>query len=150
MRIIAIVPGKITGWAVWEQDLPIEHGSMGPKEHHGELWRLIVGEWQQSDTIICQSYRIVPPEFISTEYIGIVKGAADVFNMRLVIQGDHVLNSISNQKLRKWGAKHASWYLEKEQIAAEGHILFHLLHNVYVPEALRQRTIRSLRPVVEN
>jgi hypothetical protein len=150
LRIIAIAPGRTTGWAVWEEGLPIDHGSMGPKEHHGELWKLLVGEWQSADTIICQSHTVAAPLTITTEYIGVVKSAADVFNTRLVMQGDHVLNSISNQKLRKWGAKHTSWYLEKEQIAAEGHILFHLLHNVYVPEALRQRTIRSLRPVVEN
>jgi hypothetical protein len=150
LRIISIVPGKITGWAAWEEGLPIDHGSMGPKEHHGELWRLLVGEWQQADTVICQSYTRSLRDTVSIEYTGTIKSAADVFNMRLVMQGDHVLNSISNHKLRRWGAQHTSWYVDRYQVAAEGHILFHLLHNVYVPEALRQRTILTLRPVAEN
>jgi hypothetical protein len=145
MRIMAVTPNKITGWAVWENRI-IEHGYLGPKEHHGELWNLLIGEWQKADTVIYEPWSLQELMPVTIEYVGVIKAAAEAFSMRLVAQNARAREWATSTKLRRWGAKHTDWFNDRFQIDAERHILFHLCHNVFVPDEVRNKAIHSLRP----
>jgi hypothetical protein len=90
MKILAIDPGGTTGWATYDsnpyKNRPTwDHGELGPKEHHLDLWYLMDEarpEWLEPDRreplyIIGESFQyrngLDKAELISCEYIGIIK-----------------------------------------------------------------------------
>jgi hypothetical protein len=92
MRAIILDPGGTTGWLYW-CDNHIEHGVLGPREHHRELWHFLSATAGGSSVrIICERFENRNEPFamlMSNEYIGVVKcwHQAHYLNSTLVIQG---------------------------------------------------------------
>jgi hypothetical protein len=149
VRLIAVSPGTVTGYVIWAGYIR-DRSQLGPDEHHGELWNTLVGEWQKSDVIV---FGNVDPSAgpvereLQTEYKGVAKAVADAFSIRICIQSTIALDWASNTKLRRWGARHESWPVEKRIVDAEKHALYYLVHNAYVSTEVRQETNERIRPV---
>ncbi|MGA2412714.1 MAG: hypothetical protein ABSG46_20315 [Candidatus Binataceae bacterium] len=143
MKLLAIVPGPVTGWATFNDDHFGASGEYGPREHHGDTFTAIT--IYDPDVVICESYG-VENSWVKLEYIGVVKAAAMLAAKRLVLQGLVTQEWATDIKLKRTGVTHTNWYLVRQQVAAQRHILYYLAHNTFVEDSIRRAVLRSIKP----
>jgi len=123
MRLVALDPGGVTGWASKREDEQWLFQQIGPEEHHDLLYRMLTSHLPT--VVVCEHFEWRPNrhqnaeygdryvELISREYEGVVKLWGSIFNMPVVIQtAGHAKGFVKDENIKKlglWqpGQKHA-------------------------------------------
>lgn len=138
MSILALDPGGTTGWFWWDRGA-IRIGQINKDPHHMELYGILTQflghNKAQAETaeplVICERFEFRKSDqhrdkinYISAEYVGIVKLFAQQYNMPLVMQsaaqakgffGDDAVMKLAglwkpNQKHAMDAARHFAYY----------------------------------------
>lgn len=134
--IVALDPGGTTGWAAltYDKDIELEggfdtarskegytweYGHIGPHEHHTELWNFLNEYYDDSLTVVCESFEFRQGKqrtginLMSKEYIGVTKLFGDRHGIPVVFQtAAHGKGFVTDEKIKcldLWvpGKKHA-------------------------------------------
>lgn len=154
MRIISLDPGGTTGIAIYDdkafdsEDLWRRY-SLGPKEHHAELWHELLTEGP-FNAVVYENFLYqrrdvdagVSLELISREYIGIIKLAHQRHpgeTSKLVVQSPSIGKDTpgtfwNDKKLRQLGL----WVSSEHERDATRHLLY------YVSQTLKDRRFINL------
>lgn len=162
MKIIAIDPGGVTGWAsftipmsaagqvVWDPDYRkhfSNYGQLGPGDHHFGLYAML--NKHKPDVIVCERFENRNNEFaetISLEYIGVVKAYSQATTTTLVMQGaSEALRFVDYSKLDKYGIALKPYKPWKDANAARKHLLFYLLFGT-VYKDISNRLLQVMKP----
>jgi hypothetical protein len=160
MRIIAIDPGGVTGYSIFQLDFdsagePLwkdrfrQHWSDAGQlagEHYSNLRYLL--ETQKADKILYERFEHRNNDFafmMSLEYIGIIKEFAQTSKTKLYEQGaSQALKWCDNEKMSKLGLLVSPYIPNKDMMAARKHLLFYLIHGLG-NEEVRLHILRQLK-----
>jgi hypothetical protein len=165
-RIIALDPGGTTGWYSYTADVITVEGTteyyeekwacgwLGPDEHHQELYTFLELQHCTETIVVCESFeyrnRARPGlDLISKEYIGITRLFGQERSVPVVFQTAATGKGFgSDEKLQRIGIlqRPVSVSPQKHINDAARHLLTFMCTGVGCPVALRERTVRKLRP----
>lgn len=163
MKIIAIDPGGVTGWARFQVDIdehdkpklfPKMHkhftgtGQFVEPNHHRALWLFL--DEQQPDIVICERFENRNDNdfavLISNEYIGTVRTWCQINSRYLKMQGaSQALFLMTTEKMYVLGLVVEPYTPNKDANAAQKHLVFFLINWRY--RAISNMILFKLRPV---
>lgn len=138
-RVIAFDPGGTTGWASYSAlQMPdgsffnerFDCGQLGPKEHHKELYDLLLMQRVSEYHVVSESFEFRNRArdglvLISKEYIGVMKLFAAESEVPLVMQTAAMGKGfISDSKIMRAQLWHPGW---RHAMDATRHLLYYLV-----------------------
>lgn len=134
---VALDPGGTTGYAVWDGDKFIEHGQIGPGEHHDSLFRTLGVTYIAFDgslSVVCESFEFRQNrqrdniELMSREYIGVVKLFQQQHRIPLIMQTAALAKPfVTDEKLKVMGIWDQTKG-EKHARDAYRHLIYYLVN----------------------
>jgi hypothetical protein len=160
MKIIAIDPGGVTGWAsftipmsqgqpIWSDKIKNHFSNAGQitnPDHHDELDEHL--HKTKPDMIVCERFEHRTNDFsllISCEYIGVVKRYAQQYEVPLFMQGaNQALVFCDNAKMQMLDILIKPYQPNKDANAAKKHLVWFLIFGDQFP-AIRHRLLVELK-----
>jgi hypothetical protein len=162
MKIIAIDPGGVTGWARFEFQLDdadkpklqtrIEKhftgsGQFESQNHHRALWMFL--DEEKPDIVVCERFENRNNDFtilVSVEYIGVVRAWCQMNNVFLKMQGaSQALFLMTTEKMYVLGLVIEPYTPNKDANAAKKHLVFFLINWRY--RAISNMILFKLKPI---
>lgn len=117
--LLALDPGETCGWSFWRDGELVEVGQFKVEDHYS-LYTFIFEK--APDRIVAENYRVydsrrdqhVGSEVVTIQYLGVIKMAAQMHGIPLVLQMAWQAKTFqTDTKLKEWGlyqtaAKHAN------------------------------------------
>ena len=137
MRILAIDPGMMNGWARWEDDDLTDYGEMDHEEFATDVFQslTLLGPW---DAVVCEDYLITiqtlkkTRQLYSLHLIGFFKYLCRIMDIPFILQTPAEAKSFStNDKLKALG-----WYFptpDGHQNDAIRHLMLYLVNEKQIP-----------------